>query len=363
MKKPLFFQSLLVWLTAALGAAAATFPTPAPGDYVIKGFHFNDGATLPELRMHYVTLGGPRKDGNGMVTNAVLILHGTTGSSSQFVAGQGAQTFGGELFGPGQLLDAERYYLVIVDNIGHGQSAKPSDGLRAKFPAYGYRDMIAAQYKLLTEGLQVNHLRLVMGTSMGGMHSWLWGEMYPDFMDALMPLASLPTEMSGRNRMWRRIIIDAIRTDPSWENGNYQRQPNGLRTVAGMMLFMGDNPVLRQKAAPTLAGADRAFDRGVDGYLRTLDANDVLYAFEASHDYTPGPDLEKIKAPLLAVNSADDLINPPELWILETEIKRVKNGRAIVIPLSDRTQGHGTHTLAALWKDDLAQLLKESERK
>ncbi len=225
MNKPFLLQSFLVWLTAAFGAAAAAFPTPAPGDYVIKDFHFNDGATLPELRMHYVTLGAPRKDAQGVVTNAVLILHGTTGSSSQFVAGNGARTFGGELFGPGQLLDAARYYLVIVDNIGHGRSSKPSDGLRAKFPAYGYRDMIAAQYKLLTEGLGVNHLRLVMGTSMGGMHSWLWGEMYPDFMDALMPLASLPTEMSGRNRMWRRIIIDAIRTDPSWENGDYQKQP------------------------------------------------------------------------------------------------------------------------------------------
>jgi homoserine O-acetyltransferase len=342
-----------------MGAGAATFPTPAPGDYVIRDFHFNSGETLPEVRMHYLTLGAPRKDDKGMVTNAVLILHGTTGSSSQFTG----PTFGGELFGRGQPLDAERYYLVMADNIGHGKSSKPSDGLHAKFPRYGYRDMIAAQYKLLTEGLQVNHLRLVLGTSMGGMHSWLWGEMYPDFMDALMPLASLPAEMSGRNRMWRRIIIDAIRTDPSWENGDYKQPPLSLRTVAGMMLFMGDNPVRRQQSAPTLAEADRVFDRGVAGYLRTLDANDALYAFEASHDYTPGADLEKIKAPLLAVNSADDLINPPELKILETEIKRVRNGRAMVIPLSDQTQGHGTHTLAALWKNDLAQLLKESERK
>jgi len=358
MKKPQFFHGLLVLLATLIQAAPATFPAPAPGDYVIKDFHFNDGQTLPEVRMHYLTLGAPRKDDHGVVTNAVLILHGTTGSSSQFTN----QNFGGELFGRGQLLDAQRYYLVIVDNIGHGKSSKPSDGLHAKFPAYGYRDMIAAQYKLLTEGLQVNHLRLVIGTSMGGMHSWLWGEMHPDFMDALMPLASLPTEMSGRNRMWRRIIIDAVRTDPSWENGDYKKEPLSLRTVAGMMLFMGDNPVRRQASAPTLAEADRVFDRGVASYLRSLDANDALYAFEASRDYTPGPDLEKIKAPLLAINSADDLINPPELKILETEIKRVKNGRAIVIPLSDRTQGHGTHTLAALWKDNLAELLKISER-
>ena len=350
---------LLVLLTAGSEATAATYPTPTPGDYVIKDFHFNSGETLPEVKMHYLTLGAPKSDSKGTVTNAVLILHGTTGSGAQFTV----PSFGGELFGEGQLLDAATHYLILVDNIGHGKSSKPSDGLHAKFPGYGYRDMIVAQYKLLTEGLHVNHLRLVMGTSMGGMHSWLWGEMYPDYMDALMPLASLPTEMSGRNRMWRRIIIDSIRTDPSWENGDYTKQPLAMRTVGGMMLFMADNPVRRQRNAPTLADADRVYDRGVADFMRTHDANDTLYAFEASHDYTPGPDLEKIKAPLLAVNSADDLINPPELKILETEIKRVKNGRAIVIPLSDKTAGHGSHTLAALWKDDLAQLLKDSERK
>lgn len=337
---------------------AANYPAPDNGDYVLRDFRFHSGEALPELRLHYRTLGTPRRDAQGIVRNAVLILHGTTGSGAQFLRPE----FAGELFGKGQLLDATRYYLVLPDNIGHGQSSKPSDGLRARFPHYGYPDMIEAQYRLLTEGLKVNHLRLVMGTSMGGMHSWLWGETYPESMDALMPLASLPTQISGRNRVWRRMIIDAIRTDPEWLNGEYQAQPHGLRVAAEVLWFMGSNPVQRQKEAPTLAQADRLLDRYVTNAVKSLDANDVLYALESSRDYDPGPGLEKIRAPLLAINSADDLINPPELRILEHEIKRVKRGKAIVIPLSDRTRGHGTHTLAAVWKQHLAKLLRQTER-
>jgi homoserine O-acetyltransferase len=223
--------------------------------------------------------------------------------------------------------------------------------------------MVEAQFRLLTDGLGVNHARLVMGTSMGGMHTWLWGESHPDFMDALMPLASLPTQISGRNRAWRRIIIDAIRNDPSWNSGDYTAQPASLRTAAGMLWLMSSNPVLRQKEAPTLAKTDEVFDKFVAQITKTDDANDVLYALEASHDYDPGPNLEKIRAPLLAINSADDLINPPELGILEREIKRVPHGRAVVIPMSDQTRGHGSHTLAALWKDELVKLLKESSTK
>ncbi len=223
--------------------------------------------------------------------------------------------------------------------------------------------MVEAQYKLLTEGLRVNHLRLLMGTSMGGMHTWLWGEIHPDFMDALMPLASLPTQISGRNRIWRRMIIDAIRTDPEWKNGDYEAQPHGLRLAAETLFFMSSNPVQRQKDAPTLAQADNLLDAYVTNALKTLDANNVLYALEASGDYDPGPGLEKIQAPLLAINFADDLINPPELGILETEIKRVKRGRAIVMPASDRTRGHGTHTLAAVWKQHLADFLAQQEPK
>ncbi len=232
--------------------------------------------------------------------------------------------------------------------------------MHAKFPRYGYRDMVEAEYRLLTEGLGVNHARLIMGTSMGGMHTWIWGEIHPDFMDALMPLASLPTQISGRNRAWRRIVIDAIRNDPAWKGGDYKTQPPSLRTAAEMLWFMSSNPILRQKEAPTLAKTDEELDKFVNDYVKTGDANDVLYAVEASRDYDPGPNLEKIRAPLLAINSADDLINPPELGILEREIKRVPNGRAVVLPLSDKTRGHGSHTMAALWKDELVDLLKRS---
>ena len=313
---------------------------------------------LPELRLHYRTLGKPEKDAQGKTTNAVLIMHGTTGSGAQFIRPE----FAGELFGKDQPLDATKFFIVLPDGIGHGKSSKPSDGMHAKFPRYGYIDMVEADYRLLTEGLGVDHARLVMGTSMGGMHTWLWGELHPDFMDALMPLASLPTQISGRNRAWRRMVIDAIRNDPAWNGGEYKTQPPSLRTAAEMLWLMSSNPVLRQKDAPTLGKTDEVLDKFVEQIVKTDDANDVLYALEASHDYDPGPNLEKIQAPLLAINSADDLINPPELGILEQEIKRVPHGRAIVIPFSDKTRGHGSHTLAALWKDQLVDLLKETEK-
>ncbi len=347
----------LVLLAATSRAPAQDFPKPSEGSYVLKDFHFADGKTLPELRLHYHALGQPRRDARGVVRNAVLILHGTTGSGKQFLN----KIFAGELFNKGQPLDASRYYIILPDNIGHGLSSKPSDGLHARFPNYGYRDMIHAQHRLLTEGLHVNHLRLVMGTSMGGMHSWLWGEMYPDFMDALLPLASLPTQISGRNRIWRRMIIDTIRTDPEWKNGDYTAQPHSLRLAAEMLLFMSSNPKVRQKEAPTLAAADKLIDKFVAGYIKKADANDILYALEASHDYDPGPGLEKIRAPLLAINFADDLINPPELGILERAIQKVPHGRAIVMPQTAQTRGHGTHTIAAVWKQHLVELLKASE--
>jgi homoserine O-acetyltransferase len=345
-------------LLAASFASAADYPAPTEADYAIRDFKFASGETLPELRLHYRTLGKPEKDAQGKTTNAVLIMHGTTGSGAQFIRPE----FAGELFGKDQPFDATKFFIVLPDGIGHGKSSKPSDGMHAKFPRYGYLDMVEAQYRLLTEGLDVNHARLVMGTSMGGMHTWLWGELHPDFMDALMPLASLPTQISGRNRAWRRMVIDAIRNDPAWSDGDYKTQPPSLRTAAEMLWFMSSNPVLRQKDTPTLAKTDEVLDKFVEQIVKTDDANDVLYALEASRDYDPGPNLEKIRAPLLAINSADDQINPPELGILEREIKRVPHGRAIVIPLSDKTRGHGSHTLAALWKDQLADLLKETEK-
>ena len=348
---------LAVWPLAA-GAQAAGYPPPAEGDYLIRDFHFASGETLPQLRIHYRTFGRPRSDGHGVVRNAVLVLHGTGGNGGSLVRAE----FAGELFGPGQLLDATRYFIVLPDGLGHGKSSKPSDALHARFPHYGYNDMVQAQYLLLTQGLKVNHARLIMGTSMGGMHTWLWGEQHPQFMDALMPLASLPTQISGRNRVWRKLIIDAIRNDPAWEGGEYRSEPPSLRTALEMIWLVGSNPVLRQQEAPTLAKADQVIDEYVDKYLKVDDATDLVYQLAASHDYDPGPKLEKIEAPLLAVNSADDLINPPELGILEKEIKRVPSGRAIIIPYSDQTHGHGSHTYAVLWKQYLAQLLKSPER-
>ncbi len=348
---------LIFSLLSAAALNGASYPQPVEGDVTIRDFHFVSGEVLPELRIHYRTIGQLRKDAAGHARNAVLITHGTTGSGAQFIRAE----FADELFGKDQLLDAEKYFIVLPDGIGHGKSSKPSDGLHAKFPHYGYRDMIEAQHRLLQE-LGVDHERLVMGTSMGGMHTWLWGENFPNEMDALMPLASLPTQISGRNRGWRKMIIDAIRNDPGWHDGEYSAQPASLRTAAEMLWFMSSNPRLRQKEAPSLRQTDEVVDKFVRQILETSDANDVLYALDASHDYDPGPNLEKIHAPLLAINSADDLINPPELGILEREIKRVPHGRAKVIPLSDKTRGHGSHTVAALWKEDLAGLLKESEK-
>ncbi|HEX4677559.1 MAG TPA: alpha/beta fold hydrolase [Steroidobacteraceae bacterium] len=363
-----FMEQVARWVKAFLpillltGNAIASTPLPTPsttpvvGDYVIKGFTFTSGETLPELRIHYITFGKPVKDARGMVRNAVLIGHGTGGSADGFLRPQ----FAGELFGPGQPLDATKYFIVMSDGIGHGKSSKPSDGLHAHFPHYGYTDMVTAQFRLLTEGLGVNHARLIMGTSMGGMHTWVWGEQHPDFMDALMPLASLPAQVAGRNRGWRLLGIEAIRNDPEWHGGDYQKQPAAFKTVAGMLWFVSSNPVVRQHQAPTLAQADQALDAYVADFVKTNDANDIMYALDASHDYDPGPLLEKIQVPLLAVNSADDLINPPELGILEREIKRVPHGRAVVIPLSDRTAGHQTHSLPAIWKGELERLLRES---
>ncbi|HVN46919.1 MAG TPA: alpha/beta fold hydrolase [Steroidobacteraceae bacterium] len=337
---------------------AADYPPPHEADYVIHDFRFASAESLRELRVHYRTFGEPRADAHGVVRNAVLILHGTGGSGASLVRPE----FAGELFGSGQPLDAARYFIVLPDGIGHGRSSKPSDGLHARFPRYGYNDMVQAQYLLLTQGLKVNHARLIMGTSMGGMHTWLWGEQHPQFMDTLMPLASLPTQIAGRNRVWRRIIVDAIRNDPDWQGGDYQKQPPSLRTAISILWLMSSNPVLRQQEAPTLAQADTVLDGYIESSLKSTDANDLMYALAASRDYDPGPALGNISAPLLAVNSADDLINPPELGILERGIRNVPQGRAVVLPVSERTHGHGSHTYAVLWKSYLEELLRSPER-
>ncbi len=341
----------------AMAMYAADYPAPQSGTFVVKDFQFKSGEKLPEAKLHYYTLGTPQKDASGKVRNAVLILHGTGGSGRQFLT----PNFGGVLFGPGQILDATKYFIILPDNIGHGESSKPSDGLHMRFPHYEYDDMIELQYKLLTQGLGVNHLRLVMGTSMGGMHSWLWAEQHPDFIDAAMPLASQPVEIAGRNRMMRRMIMDAIRTDPEWNNGEYKQQPHGLSAALDILLIMGSAPLKMQKDEPTRDQADTYLENFVVAQTKTTDANDMLYYFDASRNYNPEPQLEKITAPLMAVNSADDQINPPELKIIDRDIQRVKNGQYVLLPITDQTRGHGTHSWPAIWGDHLADLLQKSQ--
>lgn len=346
-------------VSLAQSAPSAPKPAVTEGDFQIRDFKFDSGEILPTLKLHYRTLGQPVRNARGQVTNALLIMHGTGGTGAGFLS----DNFGGVLFGPGQLLDAATHYIILPDGIGHGKSSKPSDGLHAKFPRYGYGDLVTAQYRLVTEGLKVDHLRLVMGTSMGGMHTWMWATRFPDFMDAAMPLASVPVQIAGRNRFFRRMVSDAIRNDPDWKNGEYTAQPRGLTAAVYALIFMTSVPLQWQKIAPTRDAADRFFDQTFAMRLAANDANDMLYQFEASRDYNPEPDLEKITAPLLAVNSADDQVNPPELGILEAQIKRVKKGRAVIIPISDKTRGHSTHSFPAIWGDELARLLRESEPK
>jgi homoserine O-acetyltransferase/O-succinyltransferase len=343
----------LVAMAAAL-AASPDLPAATEGDFVLRDFRFRSGESLPELNLHYATLGRPQKDAAGVVRNAVLVLHGTGGSSRQFLT----PGFAGELFGEGQLLDARRYFVVIPDGIGHGRSTKPSDGLRARFPRYTYDDMVAAQHRLLTEGLGVNHLFLVIGTSMGGMHAWVWGETHPEFMDGLVPLASVPTAIAGRNRMMRRMILDAIRGDPAYRSGDYTEPPKqGLTAALNVLLMMGSSPLQWHKAAPTREAADAFLQEQVTRRLAATDANDMLYAFEASRDYDPSPQLERIRARVLAINSADDLVNPPELGLMETLMPRVPQARYVLLPITDATRGHGTHTLPAVWKPHLGAFL------
>ena len=357
-------QLVLVCIASAslFGQTSSSAATPAPteGDYIAHDFHFKSGETLPELRLHYTTFGKPEHDASGKVTNAVLILHGTGGSGRQFLAPQ----FADVLYGPGQLLDATRYFIILPDNIGHGKSSKPSDGMRAHFPQYDYDDMVAAQHELLGKGLGVNHLRLVMGTSMGCMHSWVWGETYPDFMDALMPLACLPVQIAGRNRLWREMVIEGIRQDPDWKNGDYTTEPRAaLQISTDFLLIAGSAPLPMQKNLPTRDAADKYLDDSMKRITATLDANDFLYAVSASRNYDPSEKLETIKAPVMFVNSADDFINPPELGIAEREIKRVKQGKFVLIPASEQTHGHGTHTWAAIWQQYLKELLEEKSEK
>jgi len=328
--------------------------TPVAGDFVIRDFRFATGEALPELRLHYLTLGEPRRDAKGVVRNAVLILHGTGGTGRSFLS----KNFAEVLFGPGQPLDARTHFIILPDGIGHGQSSRPSDGLRTKFPRYTYADMVTAQHRLLTEGLKVNHLKLVMGTSMGGMHTWMWGEAYPDFMDGLVPLASVPTQIAGRNRMWRKMIIDSIRNDPAWNGGNYSAQPPGLEGAARILVLMAGSTMQAQKDAPTRDAADALLAQQMKSRSSGVDANDMLYYFDASREYDPSVGLERITAPLLAINSADDLINPPELGLMEKLMPRVPRGKYVLLPITPETRGHGTHSWPVLWQSYLKEWLQ-----
>ena len=344
--------AVIVSLLSVAGLAGGQ--TAAGNDYVIHGFRFESGETLPELRIHYLAFGHPRRDGSGVVRNAVMILHGTTGSGGGFTS----RTFAGELFGAGQLLDTAKYYVVLPDGIGHGGSSKPSDGMHAHFPRYTYNDMVGAQHELLSKGLGVNHLLLVMGTSMGCMHAWVWGERYPAFVDGLVPLACAPTQIAGRNRMMRTMIMDAIRNDAGYHGGDYTTQPAGLRQAMGLLFVLTSSPKVQHQQAPTRDQADSVIHAYLDANTATHDANDVVYAFNASRNYDPSRDLEKITARVLAINSADDFVNPPELGLMERLMPRVKNGRYILLPITEQTRGHGTHSLPAIWKGYLAELLR-----
>lgn len=359
MKRIYLLCATLLFLVSNSNAQV-NYPTPVEGDYIVKKFNFKSGESLDNLSLHYTTIGKPTKGKDGKVNNAVLIMHGTTGTGQQFLNAQ----FAGNLFGPGQLLDATKHFIILTDDIGHGKSSKPSNGLHMKFPKYNYDDMVLANYILLTEHLKVDHLRLVMGTSMGGMHSWVWGYTYPDFMDALMPLASLPVEIAGRNRIQRKMAIDLIQMDPEFKGGEYTKQPLlGLSGAINSLMFMVSTPLQQQKTAPTRELAEIAMKRTLERYQASLDANDLIYAFDSSRDYNPAPHLSKIKAPLIAINSADDQVNPPELGVMEKEITKVKGGKYILIPISDATRGHGTHSNPKIWGQYLAELLKISEKK
>ena len=352
----------MLGLVAALALQAAAPPPKRwpthEGDVVLKDFRFGDDESLPQVRIHYTTLGQPHHNAAGEIDNAVMVLHGTGGDGHQFLRPQ----FADELYGPGQPLDIRKYWIILPDNIGHGKSSKPSDGLRMRFPKYDYADMVGAQYRMLTEGLGVRHMRLIMGTSMGCMMSFMWGEIYPDFESALMPLACEPIEIAGLNRMWRQMLIDAIEKDPAWNGGDYASEPEqGLRTAASILVIAGAAPLNFQKNYPTRVAAAAHVEQAVAAYIAEMDANDAIYQFDSSRNYNPWPEFGKIKAPLTWVNSADDFINPRNLPVPQEALKRMrKTAQFRLIPESFDTHGHGTHTWAKFWKADLSALLARS---
>jgi homoserine O-acetyltransferase len=350
--------SIMLALAAQAAAAPATVWPTQEQDVILKAFRFRDGETLPTLRMHLTTLGSPHRNAQGVIDNAVMVLHGTGGDGKQFLRPQ----FADELYGPGQPLDISRYYVILPDNIGHGASSKPSDGMRMHFPKYDYDDMVEAQHRMLTEGLGIQHMRLIMGTSMGCMHSFVWGETYPDFSSALMPLACEPIEIAGLNRMWRQLAINGIEKDIAWQNGDYTSQPTaGLRAAENLLFVAGGAPLYLQKQYPTRKAAGDYAEKTVSEGISHLDANDLIYQLDSSRSYNPWPRLERIKVPLTWINSADDFINPRNLPVPADALKRMPTARFRLIQESAETHGHGTHTWAKFWKADLIELLARSE--
>jgi homoserine O-acetyltransferase len=358
-----FLSKLLITLAAAWAAPATAAETDysaqlTEGNAILKDFTFADGEKLPSLRIHYATLGTPKRDKAGQIVNAVMVLHGTGGSGKQFLQPQFAQL----LYGPGQPLDITRYYIILPDGIGHGQSSKPSDGLKMRFPKYDYADMVAAQRRLLVERLGVTHLRLLMGTSMGCMHGFVWGEAHPDFVQAMMPMACLPVRIAGHNRMWRKAAIEGIKADPAWQGGEYKIEPvQGLRTAVSLLQVAGFAPLYLQNAYPTPDVADTYIMDRITKDLPTRDANDLIYQLSASYDYDPSAALERIKVPMTWVNSSDDFINPWDYGIAEKAAARLPNSRYVLIKATDQTRGHGTHTWAKFWKEELIALLNRTE--
>jgi homoserine O-acetyltransferase len=346
-------------LTTFAQANPAAWPTK-DGTYTIDHFQFKDGETIEHLRLHYLTLGQPHRDAAGHVDNAVLLLHGTGGDAHTLLN----PVFSNVLFVPGGVLDITKYFLILPDDIGQGESSKPSDGLHAHFPQYDYDDMVRSQYLMLTEEMHVDHLRLILGTSMGCMQSFVWGETYPGFAQALAPFACVPVELAGRNRMMRYMAIQAIKLDPAWMGGEYKAEPvQGLRTANEMLLVMGSSPLQMQKNEPTRAAAEKYLDDYLARTMAHTDANDMIYYVNASRNYNPAPKLGEIQVPVLWINSADDYINPPELGIAERMVKEMRRAKFILIPISDATRGHGTHTVAAIWKNYLAEFMRETESK
>jgi len=342
----------VVFALTSLTASAADYPAPKQGDWIAKDFKFHTGQTMPELRLHYTTIGEP-------TGQPVLVLHGSGGSAANMLTA----SFAGELFGPGQPLDAAKYYIIIPDGLGHGKSSKPSDGMKTAFPRYNYDDMVDAHYRLVREGLGIKHLRLVIGNSMGGMHTWIWGGRYPQFMNALVPMASQPSEMAARNWMLRRMMIETIRNDPDYKGGNYTEQPRMMKyAVNAYGIATGGGTLAYQMLAPTAAAADKMVDERLATAV-TADANDFVYQWEASHDYNPSAGLDKIEATLLAINAADDERNPPETGVTDAALKRVKHGRLFLIPASTETRGHLTTGNAAFWKQQLQELLQTAPQR